>query len=347
MTLSGKTPFRVPLPRAEARPVILASYEHVPERARGSRSLSGIPTAEDTHHGLESQWKGAARTYPLAPRGSGTVPVSHRKVIPSSGPLRRSTVGATPEPQVRCVDAQDERPLCRSSSHPASAPAPPGDGAQVVETQAEQKGRTDVTCYRMFTAEGSFICVEDKESGKRWRFDQKSIDFELACEADALQEWLQSIQTRQLPGLLMLLAGDVNDRANTLKELKAEQASLRQTEDYEFFGLDGECTDKQIERAYRQLSTKLHPDKGGDEESFTDMRRRYDQLKALRCDDTTGTQGSGGSIEWDPNCRSSMLHAHAELRDQLIWATKEIAVLEAKNAELRTRQRAKQEALEN
>lgn len=83
---------------------------------------------------------------------------------------------------------------------------------------------------------------------------------------------MDSLVSEQLPGLLTLLANEVKVRAESLKEKERERDSLRGSEDYEFFGLDGNCTDKEIERAYRKKSTQLHPDKGGDEESFNHMR---------------------------------------------------------------------------
>ena len=107
-----------------------------------------------------------------------------------------------------------------------------------------------------------------------------------------------------------------------------------------FFGLDGQnCSDKDIERAYRQKSTKLHPDKGGNEESFNHMREKYEQLKSLRGEKKK--KEGGGSIKWDVRSRDSMLNAHGELREQLVWVTRHLNKVEDELKDLKQRQAVK------
>lgn len=181
----------------------------------------------------------------------------------------------------------------------------------------------------------------ERYDGKRWRFDQRCVEFELTCDdSNSLKAWLDGILDEQLPGLLTLLAGEVGTRGDKLKTLERDRDAQRGTEDYDFFGLDGaECTDKDIERAYRKKSTQLHPDKGGDERSFAAMRDKYDQLKKLRADGKR--KEGGGSIKWDANCRDSMLKAHVQLRDQLIWITKLMVEVKGQMEELQRRQQAR------
>lgn len=191
-----------------------------------------------------------------------------------------------------------------------------------------------------FARTGETAVAVERPDGKRWRFMRNSIDFELQCTADALQQWLDGLTSEQLPGLLTLLANEVNTRGEALKTAEKERDSLRGSEDYEFFGLDGQqCTDKDIERAYRKKSTQLHPDKGGDEESFNHMREKYEQLKSLR--DTTKRSKGGGSIKWDARSRESMLRAHVDLREQLVWITRHLTDVEEELKVLKSRQVAK------
>lgn len=115
--------------------------------------------------------------------------------------------------------------------------------------------RTDVKCFLAERSDGeTCVIVERNADGKRWRFDKRCVEFELACnDASKLQQWLAGILDEQLPGLLTLLAGEVGGRGEKLKALERDRDALRGTEDYDFFGLDGnECTDKDIERAYRK-----------------------------------------------------------------------------------------------
>merc|ERR1711896_124231 len=62
--------------------------------------------------------------------------------------------------------------------------------------------------------------------------------------------------------------------------------ALSEKADLAYFGLSEDCTDRDLDVAYRQLSKKMHPDKnGGTEESkrrFQEMKTRYEDLKKKR-----------------------------------------------------------------
>lgn len=205
------------------------------------------------------------------------------------------------------------------------------------------KPRDDVKCYLVEKADGQKAVVVERSDGKRWRFEQRHVDFELQCDAESLSTWLDTVTTQQMPGLLTLLAGEVTERGGQLKEAEKDRDALRGIEDYDFFGLDGaSCSDKDIERAYRKKSTQLHPDKGGNEQSFNAMREKYEQLKSLR-NENKRKDGGGGSIKWDPNSRESMLEAHMHLREQLVWITRHIGEVQEQLEDLRRRQRARHE----
>ena len=72
------------------------------------------------------------------------------------------------------------------------------------------------------------------------------------------------LRTRALPvGLLLLL----------LLQLTAGEDDL-----YEILGVDESATDREIKSAYRKLSLKHHPDKGGDEAIFKKVSQAYEVL---------------------------------------------------------------------
>lgn len=50
---------------------------------------------------------------------------------------------------------------------------------------------------------------------------------------------------------------------------------------YAVFGLKDGCEWREIQRAYRQLASKYHPDKGGDPERFIEIRQAFEILKRL------------------------------------------------------------------
>eukprot|EP00927_Polykrikos_kofoidii_P023923 TRINITY_DN21861_c0_g1_i2.p1 TRINITY_DN21861_c0_g1~~TRINITY_DN21861_c0_g1_i2.p1 ORF type:complete len:744 (+),score=111.95 TRINITY_DN21861_c0_g1_i2:75-2234(+) len=180
----------------------------------------------------------------------------------------------------------------------------------------------------------TMIIVSDREGKEIGTFNNNAVQFELECDADSLAKWLSGLSTQLLPGLLTLITAEVTERGEKLKELEKQRDDARGTADYDFFGLEGDCcTDKDIDRAYRRASAKLHPDKGGDETQFNEMRKRYDQLKKLRGEDKPKKTG-GGSINWDHRDRASMLQAHGDLREQLVWITRMIGDTEKELAEM-------------
>ena len=74
---------------------------------------------------------------------------------------------------------------------------------------------------------------------------------------------------------------------------------------YEILGIADAATDAEIKRAYRQMSLKHHPDKGGDPKRFTEISFAYEVLsdgekRALY--DAGGwsavEKGSGGTDPW-------------------------------------------------
>lgn len=48
---------------------------------------------------------------------------------------------------------------------------------------------------------------------------------------------------------------------------------------YEILGVSREATEEEIKRAYRRRARELHPDQGGDEESFKELTAAYEVLK--------------------------------------------------------------------
>jgi len=262
----------------------------------------------------------------------------------------RTTVA---QPAASSASAKSTRsPTKGSSQGKDSATAPPPSVPQVRAPAAaledpsaagnDPRARNDVKCYKGFPKDGGrpYIVIE-MTNGRKFKFDQKFVEFELRCQdLQALTEWLNGIETPFMPGLLTLLADEVKERGDELKKVKQEYDVLRGEEDYRFFGLDGaECTDKDIDRAYRQLSTKLHPDKGGDEKSFQDMKERYEQLKTIRSEKEDWAKEGSGTIKWDPRSRESMLEAHTDLRAQLLFISKEIIDISKQVVELQQRSR--------
>ncbi len=49
----------------------------------------------------------------------------------------------------------------------------------------------------------------------------------------------------------------------------------------EFLCVDQPCTIEDVDKAYRRLAMKFHPDRGGDAESFKSLQRAYEEALRL------------------------------------------------------------------
>jgi len=66
----------------------------------------------------------------------------------------------------------------------------------------------------------------------------------------------------------------------TKKQLKAQLEQLKGSGAYIFLGLSEDTADrKAVKRAYRKLAIRLHPDKGGDRESFLALQQAYETIQ--------------------------------------------------------------------
>lgn len=172
-----------------------------------------------------------------------------------------------------------------------------------------------------------FFVVRDGNGEELGAFGRAHIAFELQADADSMRTWVENLSSELLTGLLSLLVSEIGTRGSKMKVAESRRNELRSIDDYHFFGLEPSCSDQDLERAYRRVSARLHPDKGGDERSFSHMRQRYDRLRILR-GMLSHTQGGKGAISWDHNDRSSLLAAHNELQLQLFWITRELIKIE-------------------
>lgn len=80
---------------------------------------------------------------------------------------------------------------------------------------------------------------------------------------------------------------------------------------YDILGVEKNASEKEIKKAYRNLSKKHHPDKGGDEEKFKEIseaysvlsddqqRAKYDRMRQ-RTAGRRASDGRGGSFHDDP-----------------------------------------------
>mmetsp|Transcript_61073 Transcript_61073/g.111877 ORF Transcript_61073/g.111877 Transcript_61073/m.111877 type:complete len:654 (-) Transcript_61073:104-2065(-) len=227
----------------------------------------------------------------------------------------------------------------------------------------------DVEVEEVFCASDGKIwfVVFDRERNQLGAFGEEHLEFELTAEPATLRRWVSSVPIKLMPGLLALLASETRARKARLDYAEQEIRERYAHEDYAFFGLDEHCTDHALEQAYRRMSARLHPDKGGDVDAFAAMRQRYDRLRLLRslankerdaeayvevAEDDGGDQqqmssgvdeagnNGGRSEELTPEqeYRQCMLKIHDDLHLQLVWVSEQVAKVEKSLVDLMIRQ---------
>lgn len=339
LAAAAPAPRAVRASAAEA-PALAAAVAPQPRPAEAARP-SVAPGASANVAASPVSAAAAAPHVPAAVAAPAAAPAARSPTVGTAAGIA-GTAAFTRLPAGACISPELPQEATPVAAPVELAPAEemPADSEEAATEQP--KPREDVKCFMVERADGSTCVVVQRSSdGKRWRFEKSSIEFELNCDAESLSNWLNGITNQQLPGLLTLMAAEVGERGAQLKAAEKERDALRGTEDYDFFGLDGEeCTDKDIERAYRKKSTQLHPDKGGDEAAFDSMRKKYEQLKELRGEGKR-KEGGGGAIKWDPNSRDSMLKAHSDLREQIVWITKHTRDVSKQVDDLQERQRVR------
>ena len=53
---------------------------------------------------------------------------------------------------------------------------------------------------------------------------------------------------------------------------------MSQKNPYDILGIQPNASNEEIKKAYRKLSLKHHPDRGGDEEKFKELSAAYEKL---------------------------------------------------------------------
>lgn len=245
------------------------------------------------------------------------------------------------DPDDCLTQALDIRPLSDSFSRGVTSTSPgssPTAGSASPMGEAQQR---EVVLKKATLSDGQErILVSDKEGKELASFGQSEIEFELKADPVQLTKWVNGLDQCVLPGLLSLLGSEVGARGSRLQAAEKERDEFKGVEDYEFFGLGTSITDQDLKKAYRKLSTKLHPDKGGDDAEFNEMRQRYERLQKLRGLEKEKNKGGGGQITYDPDDRDSMIRAHEEFRLQLVYITRELTKIEKDLQELRHRSSA-------
>lgn len=117
-------------------------------------------------------------------------------------------------------------------------------------------------------------------------FGIKDIEWLKTSDVDSCRAWMERLTKGQLQGLIQKVGQCLVETSKSVQEKIHEHSSLEDTLCYAALGVGPESTEKEIEKAYRQLAKQMHPDKnGGTDEAklqFQCMKERYEALKRKR-----------------------------------------------------------------
>lgn len=153
------------------------------------------------------------------------------------------------------------------------------DTASAVLTGRVSRARVlSSSCSPRRASEKHETIVWDKQ-GRITAIGSESIVFDEAL----MRQWIGGLNTCHLKGFDQELRIRLSHLWTEYSRLKTEHEDHLENADYIFFGLGKDATLKELEKAYRKLAKRMHPDKnGGSDEAksrFQDLKDRYEGLK--------------------------------------------------------------------
>ncbi|THU97707.1 protein prenylyltransferase [Dendrothele bispora CBS 962.96] len=142
-----------------------------------------------------------------------------------------------------------------------------GKGGQIRATLLSNRATTLVKIHEHERAlEDTNISLELVSTSFKALRTRGRINIALEKFEDAVRDFKSSIEEAQKDGSTS--DADVKALRSELKKAEAALKRSKTKDYYKILGLQRDCTESDIKKAYRRESLKHHPDKGGDEEKF-------------------------------------------------------------------------------
>merc|ERR1712194_200497 len=146
----------------------------------------------------------------------------------------------------------------------------------------DNKGRP--TIVRQVDEEtGTGRTVVRNEDGTKSVFGESTVQSLSSSNEEKAEKWTTALTTLQLRGLVHEVGQRLLEGSRVYHQKLAELDTMGEKLNYQYFGLEADASERDIDNAYRKLARQMHPDKnGGTEEAkkkFQDMKERYEALK--------------------------------------------------------------------
>ncbi|CAE7945030.1 unnamed protein product [Symbiodinium sp. KB8] len=152
--------------------------------------------------------------------------------------------------------------------------------------------------------------------GSLHTFGDRTIESLMCSEDTKARRWLAQLSSRDVRGLVHTLGHRLLQSSQLYQQQHVQLVNCADSADYHFFGLCPDCSEHDLDLAYRKMAKQLHPDKNGGTEY---AKRRFQNMKDHGMagvqrftgrEDPEGAEDNG-RIEFDPADRSSL--------DQTVW----------------------------
>jgi molecular chaperone DnaJ len=135
---------------------------------------------------------------------------------------------------------------------------------------------------------GAGVTTVVNDDGTVCTFGQNTLASLMSSGEDDAASWVGSLTCLETRGLVHEI-GQVLLSTSAVYQFHLDRLqSLSEKCHYEFFGLDEDATDAEIDRAYKKLAKQMHPDKNGGteeaKEAFQQMKEKYEALKQRRAE---------------------------------------------------------------
>lgn len=125
--------------------------------------------------------------------------------------------------------------------------------------------------------------VVKNEDGTKRVFGKNTIDTLASSDLEQSKAWAADLTAHQLRGLAHEVGQRLLEGSRLYHSRVAELENLADLLNFMYFSLSPDCSEKELDNAYRKFARKMHPDKnGGTEEAkhkFQQMKERYEALK--------------------------------------------------------------------
>lgn len=241
-------------------------------------------------------------------------------------PSDKETASGPSGPSSERSDRVDPNPLGEAQSvtpEAPQAPAPPSNLSLPGEPIAFDEQGVPIIVRSVELGQSRHYVLN--EDGKWHTFGDRTVDSLMKSGEDTAREWLGALSHRDVRGLVHELGQRLLKSSQLYQKQQGVLEFICDMADYAFFGLTSQCSERELDNAYRKMAKKMHPDKNGGtdmaKKRFQHMKERYESLKSRRGagppppeeedSEEPKPENDTGRIEFDPFDRKSL--------DQTVW----------------------------